>query len=490
VSRRDLFIGELEQLCADSSRVIARTRGLDALRGALRPAALLAIAVPGLHLVLSLFAGGALLGFSGVLVLTVTAVISVLFVAWVTTWAEPVEQGDALSVLDAQVGLEGRLAAAHAFLGGQRPGSFAEAAIEDAAGHIDHARGALITLAPTTAIDPRLRFAPLVSLALLTLGALLGSGGMQHTAHAAASEDEDLAFAPAVEGESEVEEARPPATPPELVPAPEEVQAGAPREQPGGSKDQPGEISDEVKESAGKTGRGRSAEAKSKSSAGASRGAPSDQAQPSKQPPKPPKPGQKPKAKKDRKKPEEARRKEPEPAGATTGTGASKGSGKNPTASEWTCKDQVSAPDDAEIEEDDDTEDDDEEQEQRGGVQPSLRDRRPPVSRDLRIGFGNRPNPDANGRGGPSQPKKSRGVASLVLGVPIPDRVKGQPGPGRTKVTQERIEPEAEDARPVAASARSPRSLPDGRVSKLELEPWLRGVVTSYFLSMRSKDTP
>ena len=36
-------------------------------------------------------------------------------------------------------------------------------------------------------------------------------------------------------------------------------------------------------------------------------------------------------------------------------------------------------------------------------------------------------------------------VASLVLGVPIPDRVKGRPGPGRTKITQERVEPEAEE---------------------------------------------
>ena len=77
------------------------------------------------------------------------------------------------------------------------------------------------------------------------------------------------------------------------------------------------------------------------------------------------------------------------------------------------------------------------------GLQPNMRDRRPAANRDLTIGFGNEPNPDANGRGGPSEQKKSRGVASLVLGVPIPDHVKGPPNPGRTKITQERVQPRA-----------------------------------------------
>ncbi|MEC8493875.1 MAG: hypothetical protein VXZ39_03060, partial [Planctomycetota bacterium] len=141
--------------------------------------------------------------------------------------------------------------------------------------------------------------------------------------------------------------------------------------------------------------------------------------------------------------------------------------------------------DDQEIEDDEETDDDEEEQENRGGVQPSLRDRRPPVSRDLQIGFGNRPNPDANGRGGPSEQKKSRGVASLVLGVPIPDRIKGRPGPGPTKITQERIEPEAEDAAAVTAGARAPRSGELERPGALRLDPSLRAMVRDYFLALR-----
>jgi hypothetical protein len=256
------------------------------------------------------------------------------------------------------------------------------------------------------------------------------------------------------------------------------AEAGAP------ATDQGGELSEQEKESKGSTGQGRSAEANSASTDSSARGAPSDQAQPSKEPDKRPKKGKRQEAKLKRK--EKTRtRKTPEMSATTTGSGASKGSGRNPTASPWSSPEQAPVPDDSEIDEDEEIDDDDEEQESRGGVQPSMRDRRPPVSRDLRIGFGNRPNPDANGRGGPSQQKKSRGVASLVLGVPIPDRVKGRPGPGRTKVTQERVRPEAEQAQPQAARAGSPRAQPEGHLPELDLDPWLRGMVRDYFRRLR-----
>ena len=127
------------------------------------------------------------------------------------------------------------------------------------------------------------------------------------------------------------------------------------------------------------------------------------------------------------------------------------------------------------------------EQEARGGVQPSLRDRRPPVSRDLRIGFGNQPNPDANGRGGPSQHKKSRGTASLVLGVPIPDRIKGQPNPGKTKITQERIEPRAEEGTTLDAGERGTRQGTVGRLGRPEMTPWMRRLVGDYFRVRRQQ---
>ena len=130
----------------------------------------------------------------------------------------------------------------------------------------------------------------------------------------------------------------------------------------------------------------------------------------------------------------------------------------NAAPSDWASTSQAATPDDEDLEEEDEVDDEEEEQESRGGVQPNMRDRRTPVNRDLQIGFGtNRPNPDANGRGGPGGQKKSRGVASLVLGVPIPDRVNGQPNKGRIRITQQRITPEAEQSDPVAAQDRLPR---------------------------------
>src|SRR5690606_27835872 len=109
-----------------------------------------------------------------------------------------------------------------------------------------------------------------------------------------------------------------------------------------------------------------------------------------------------------------------------------------------------------------------------------------PVSRDLQIGFGNGRSDDANGRGGPSQQKKSRGTASLVLGVPIPDRVTGQPNPGQTKVTQARVEPRREEASPATAEARPPRAGALGPLAPPALPPWLLRLLQDHTARLRA----
>ena len=174
-----------------------------------------------------------------------------------------------------------------------------------------------------------------------------------------------------------------------------------------------------------------------------------------------------------------------EESGSTAGRGSSKGSNKNPVTSDWKSKDLVTTDEDEEIEDDEDVEDEESDSEARGGMQPRLRDRKPPVSRDLTIGFGNQSDDDANGRGGPSQQKKSRGTASLVLGVPIPDRIKGQPNPGKTKVTQERVEAKPEDSESVDAGDRGARASAIGPLAPREMTAWMRDLVRSYFLRMR-----
>lgn len=100
---------------------------------------------------------------------------------------------------------------------------------------------------------------------------------------------------------------------------------------------------------------------------------------------------------------------------------------------------------------DEEVEDEKEETEQRGGIMPMTRDRMRAAARELSIS-GNGP-PD-DGRGGPTPPKKSRGTASLVLGIRLPDQIRGQPNPGTAKTTIEQIPPvpQAEPPRPAAAA--------------------------------------
>ena len=184
-----------------------------------------------------------------------------------------------------------------------------------------------------------------------------------------------------------------------------------------------------------------------------------------------------PKEPKEEKKPDKRRKKPEEKSGATAGRGSSSGASRNPAATDWASRDRTEETDNEEFEEEEDVDDEDTESEARGGLQPNLRDRRPPVNRDLSIGFGNRSNPDANGRGGPGQRKKSRGVAALVLGVPVPDHVKGQPNPGRVKINQERVQPQPEESPMVDAEDRGSRSLPTGLVPERTLDISMRRVV-------------
>ncbi len=86
--------------------------------------------------------------------------------------------------------------------------------------------------------------------------------------------------------------------------------------------------------------------------------------------------------------------------------------------------------------EDEDIEDETEETEQRGGVMPSRRDRNQAAARELSISGTGPPN---DGRGGPTPPKKSRGTASLVLGIRLPDHIRGQPNPGTAKTSLEQV---------------------------------------------------
>lgn len=486
---------DLDQAAERAAGEMLEARVTERVQGALAGALPALAAIPGLYLLAEFgqwTKDGPAFGISLVLVALVALAVPPLW-AWTQARKERskgVSRGAALGAIDEHLGLEGRLLAADEFLAMEERGPFHEAAIEDA-GRRAHAaviNGLDLEVEQADLRRDASRWS-LAGAALLIAAGLVA--GLERFPALGSGDDLVAAASGTAAGDAAVEalpegvDAPPEVAQPELP----EISPDERRQGEGGREAQDSvDISGEAKESAGKTGAGQSSGALSSSAASESKSAPSSQGKsstPSK--PQAKKPTEKKKPKDTGAEPEPQERQEDEQSGSTAGKGSSKGSNKNPTASDWKSRDQVTETDDQEIEDDEETDDDEEEQENRGGVQPSLRDRRPPVSRDLQIGFGNRPNPDANGRGGPSEQKKSRGVASLVLGVPIPDRIKGRPGPGPTKITQERIEPEAEEAAPVGASPRAPRVGSLERPSSLRLDPSLRALVRDYFLALRAE---
>jgi hypothetical protein len=478
-----------DELRTHGLRVAKAVRGHRAARRALRAWAFAArwiwLAPAALSVVLAL-ALAADLPFapSFVVALACTFVPWLVYVASVhlRTSLAAVDAEEGLARLDHELGLEGRLRTAYEFLARERRDGFMQAAIEDAQGSVARAATFQLPAPPARTWPAHTILAPLgaalwcVLLAVFGhVGAVQSGGGVETrtSAGATATRDEVHETPPR---DMPPREARPPTAMPPRTPA----QAAQ-----GGERPSANEPKQQERESSGKTGEGASANATPTTASSDSRGFTSTQSDPTqagdpgKQPTKPAKPKPKDDA-------TETPKKKLEESGSTAGKGTGSGSSKNPGATQWQSKDQVSTDEEQPLNEDENVDDDTDESEARGGLQPSLRDRRPAVNRDLQIGFGNRPNPDANGRGGPSEQKKSRGVASLVLGVPIPDHVKGQPNPGRTKITQERVQPRADTAAPIDAQERRERASPIGPITRRTLTPWMRDVVRTYFSTIRN----
>jgi hypothetical protein len=117
-----------------------------------------------------------------------------------------------------------------------------------------------------------------------------------------------------------------------------------------------------------------------------------------------------------------------------------------------------------------------------------LRKNKPPVDRNLSPRpTGDQPNPNANGRSGPGGRKKTRGVPSMILGVPTPDRIQGMTNPGRSKVTQENSTPKEEPQSALSAEARRARETAFGFIEHPLLQPWMLSLVEQYFLQARGK---
>ena len=109
--------------------------------------------------------------------------------------------------------------------------------------------------------------------------------------------------------------------------------------------------------------------------------------------------------------------------------GSSGGGGMSPVQNNASQRLETKGNEREDDEADEPTEDEKSANTQRGGIQPTMKDRQAAPTRDL--GISGEQGPPGGGRGGPTPPKKSRGTASLVLGVPVPDFVRGRLGTGR-----------------------------------------------------------
>lgn len=394
-----------------------------------------------------------------------------------------VTRAEALGRVDRELDLHDRLRIADEFLGANARSGFMEAAIADAGTHLDAARS--VELEDRGARPERrgplaVTAAFLLLLAALQLGPDAGPRGTGEGVRTAVLPEQSAR-------RSDPRTSPEPARPPRAEVPPQ-------GEPPGGTAQQKesSELSgtrDKTKRGSAATGRtartgGTGSQARSADATGAPSAAGRASAKKLQQKPKETKSRRKKKPRSKAATPRAAPRRD---SGATSGSARSSGSSKNPTASDWKTRDTPPEQREEPEAEDAEVDDESEDSESRGGVQPNLRSRKPPVNRDLGIGFGNRASRRANGRGGASQRKKSRGTASLVLGVPVPDHIKGQPNPGMTKVTRERGEPERENADPVDAGARKKRSAPSGAVPRAEMPPWLKKLIRRYFLEEGNK---
>lgn len=475
---------ELAQLLTEARRRVHRARVLAELpSAALRAVSVLAV-VSGLFWLIR-FAGLLLetetvVGWGGFVVLSLLGMFAAAAYTVAAEVRRPPTDREVAERLDLAAADHNRIATALALASKGERGAFALAAVED--GLIHARRLADREPHPDRPRDlrPQIRRAATTAALMLVLAAICGG-------RAGRADTPGVALLPQALAQSE---RRPPQKADETVvqsrPAPV---APAGREtgprQSAATQPEPLGAAEKEQVSAGKTGGASAAQsnASSQSSKGSgeSTGSSAQRKPDAKRPPAG-------KAKRpDTKSPPPSKPEKGDEEDSSISQGSSGGSAASPVQNNWSQQSQSSETDQDNEDEDDVTESESEQSNQRGGVQPSLKDREAAPSRELGISGDDQGLP-GTGRGGPTPPKKSRGTASLVLGIPIPDFIKARLGPGNTKVVHERVDPapvSGEAARPAEAAPRTgaEASIDVPRVSADEA-----AIVQQYLIRLHSAD--
>lgn len=435
------------------------------------------------------------LPFSLTRAVLVTAATPVLAMAVRVGWRASqrrVDRRSGLRLFDRQLDLQDRLVTADEFLAanidtrpaGDAADRFKRAAIADAGTHVARAlqtRLAPLRLPPWRVAPRSWAAVPGAALALFAAfwigGAPPGDGPAGHEPTTLAATLEALpARVVAALAERHQPRPRQNSRPPDERAEANDAKPSAEASTRSIRTDQPAD---------GQSHAGGQASSRSSSRAMSSNGTPSNQQTPSKaledDPPQDQKPGAPRPAKK-----ADGRKAEPQETSATSGQGQS-----NSSSTDTSRIPASEQPDRAGASKDDGKDDpgmqDEVDEEKTAGVErPSLRKNKPPVDRNLSPRpAGDQANPNANGRSGPSGQKKTRGVPSMILGVPTPDRIQGMTNPGRSKVTQENSTPKEEPQADVAAEARAARERAFGAVEHPRLEAWMQSLIETYFTRIR-----
>lgn len=242
------------------------------------------------------------------------------------------------------------------------------------------------------------------------------------------------------------------------------------------------------KETEGSSGRGKSSSAQSASNASAANSSSSDSSSETKgkltkKPGKEKKPG--------KKKPyKETKAQKPQDSkggSSSVSQGSSGGGSMLAVQHDWAQRAQAAGSEsEEEFDDEEEIDDENEESKQRGGIQPTLKDRNESPSRELGISEGD--GPPGTGRGGPTPPKKSRGTTSLVLGVPVPDFVRGRLSPGPTKITQERVRPVSMGADPSDSNAAKRRTMPEPVIPRSAVPTEMQSLVREYLIRLHKSE--
>ena len=408
--------------------------------------------------------------------------------ALVVILREKTDRRVCLALFDKLLDLRGRLQAADEFLSRGPVTPFEHAAVEDAG---PFARQALETELPPVRTPPpvlKARRWPLGAVSALVLAAaiLLGEAPSLVLDTPVALADEHPTELLALAETVAEEEAEPP--------IPKESSRRSLDGRRMAATSEPGSEGERDRAARSQTGTGdtRSSFAKSstaaslarqagKAAAGASGEGSSKKEAPRERPAKP--------RRENPSRPEEAKEEKPETSkGVSGGTGRS--SGSRTSSSDQPPADDKARNDEAEGDATDDAEEEeDEEQKGASTSKPMLNNRKAAVDRSLSpSGLSDRENDQANGRGGPGGLKKTRGVAAMLLGVPMPDHLRGKSNPGRIKVERERADPEPKTSLAADATNRGSRQESIGYLPHLALAPWMQDTVRDYFLAERARD--